>query len=99
MTLATEDQALAIYAILMEECGARGNWRDTFVSHMTATRFPKEFRLIGARLGFGGKVYQTHTREIPYVGCYPDEETAEQREKIKRTNARIKAIFEPATAE
>ncbi len=78
----------AIFDVLVEECGSRGDRldRDEFAYH-----FPEcvEFRFIGA-LGFGGKVWSDRGRL--YVTCYPEDETPKRRRMIDRANARLAAL-------
>jgi len=95
----TEDQATAIYDILLEECGetdVAGNERVAFALYMTDGRPRKEFRFQGA-LGFGGKCRINSNRPVPYVDCYPEDRTSLRDAMIDKANARIAALFAATT--
>lgn len=79
----------AVWAILVEECGA-----DPAMWGQFKAVWPKcgEFRFQGS-LGFGGKLYHSsngHDR----VDCYPEDATPERRTAIVRANARLRELAE-----
>lgn len=92
-----EDEAIAIYEILMELASAssRDDERSGFVRYATADLFV-EWRFQGC-LGFGGKLYADGW-DVPYVGCYREDETPAGRAVIDHVNARILALFEPESS-
>lgn len=84
----TEEQANAVYAVLVEYAGASEVQRDEFV-FMHINGRCDEYRLRG-RLGFGGKFWRRDWR----VSCYREDETPERSETIRATNealARLRA--------
>jgi hypothetical protein len=87
------DEAAAIYDVLVElACASSHNdERSGFVRYATADLFV-EWRFQGV-LGFGGKLYADGW-DVPYVGCYREDETPARRAVIDRVNARILALFE-----
>ena len=92
----TEQEANAVYSILVEECGAsrRPEEKLSFMFYMTDDGHPlKEWRFQGS-LGFGGKCRINSNHEHPYVDCYPEDETPARRRAIDRANARLAAMFE-----
>jgi hypothetical protein len=83
----TEEQANAVFDVLVERAGAREDMRDEFVFHLT--RGCEEFRFQGA-LGFGGKLYVEPRRWR--VSCYREDETPERVEAIWVTNAALDGL-------
>jgi hypothetical protein len=81
-----------IFTVLVEECAARESERDAFFHHWPEC---EEYRFIGS-LGFGGKIYCSGGKV--WVSCYPEDETPERNEIIKRANVRIAAIREKENA-
>ncbi len=75
-----------VWAILVDECGARD---DAFMEFIC--NWPKcvEFRF-GGKLGFGGKVWAD--RDRIHVTCYPEDMTDERRAIIERTNDRLSKL-------
>jgi hypothetical protein len=88
-----EDEAIAIYEILVELAGAssRDDERSGFVRYATADLFV-EWRFQGC-LGFGGKLYADGW-DVPHIGCYREDETPARRSVIDDVNVRILALFE-----
>jgi hypothetical protein len=80
----TEEQANAVYTVLVEHAGAVEDMRDEFVFHLT--RGCEEFRFQGS-LGFGGKLYVERRRWR--VSCYREDETPARVEAIQVTNAAL----------
>jgi hypothetical protein len=92
------DQALAIRAVLVEECGYRVHDRyDQFVDSIRTDAGKKhvchEYRFMGA-LGFGGKFRNNgNQNNTPHVDCYREDETPDRLAMIERANARIARLF------
>ena len=80
-------QARAVYAVLVEECGAPVISFDDFVSVFTGTSPTQEWRFCGD-LGFGGKFRHPEMR----VNCYPEDETPVRLAVIQQANARLAVI-------
>ena len=93
----TEEQAEVALQILKQECGYRPDQYDgpVFVRVITDQESPcHEWRFIG-NLGFGGKFRNNGNRgNVPYVDCYPEDETPERLVMIERANERLSAVFE-----
>ena len=87
----TEDEASAIYDILVEHCGASDapNARWAFVQNQVAASPPDEYRFQGAR-GFGGKCWSVGWR----VGCYPEDRNEERQAMIVAANAALLRMLE-----
>lgn len=87
----TDAEADAVYALLVEHCGAydREGSREMFVYH--ATRGCREYRFMGA-LGFGGKFY--NDGRTWRVGCYPEDMTADRAERIDRANVALAKLYD-----
>lgn len=84
----TEQQARDVYAILVTEAGARGGSDlDSFVLHFAGENPTNEWRFCGS-LGFGGKFRFPRMT----VDCYPEDETAERRSTIEKTNAKLREL-------
>jgi hypothetical protein len=98
MKALTEQEADAVYTILIEECGERdhadGRERGSFVRYMTSNENGKEFRFQGA-LGFGGKCWINSNRPVPYVTYYPEDYSVERENMVDRANERIAALLSP----
>jgi hypothetical protein len=87
----TLEQAKAVYAILVETCGAKENDPMGFVAHFTSREPATEWRFQGS-LGFGGKFrYPGMT-----VDCYSEDETPERLEAIQAANERLRLLNQPA---
>jgi hypothetical protein len=84
----TDQQADAIYDILVQECGALEDGRLSFVSNQT-TDFIGEWRFCG-KLGFGGKFWRNNGRM--YVSCYHEDLTKERVAMITAANDRLAAL-------
>lgn len=83
-------QALQVYNVLVQECGAPDSPDaiNTFVQVAgNSENSPMEYRFQGA-LGFGGKFYSPEMR----VTCYREDETPERLAMIERANARLAAL-------
>lgn len=82
----TENQAIAVFNILVEHAGARADEQDqaSFVLEFTKERPTSEYRFIGG-LGFGGKFRFPRLT----VDCYPEDETAALRGMVEKTNAAL----------
>jgi hypothetical protein len=80
----TEEQAYAVYDVLVEHAGAREDIREQFVFHLA--RDCEEFRFQGL-LGFGGKLY-VEPRGWR-VGAYPEDMTPARAETIRVANAAL----------
>jgi hypothetical protein len=90
MATLTNEQANAVYSILVEECGAPDGQRVDFVYHATTQDGEHgaglEWRFQGS-LGFGGKYYHHAGRQ--WVDCYTEDETPERLASIQRAEARL----------
>jgi hypothetical protein len=84
-------QAVAIWDVLVAECGNRNDEpeRGMFLRYITEETEPLEWRFMGS-LGFGGKFYVNGNGW--YVGCYREDRTTEGEEAIRLANEKIKAI-------
>jgi hypothetical protein len=82
----TEDQANAVYDVLVEHAGASEEQRDEFVIMHVNGRCD-EYRFIGS-LGFGGKFWRHDWR----VSCYREDETPERVEAIRITNEALAGV-------
>jgi hypothetical protein len=76
----TEDQANAVYDVLVKHAGASEAARDEFV-FMHVNGRCDEYRFIGS-LGFGGKFWRRDWR----VSCYWEDATLARVEAIRVTN-------------
>jgi hypothetical protein len=85
-----------LYDVLVKEAGAYDGdgEKNTFVqaalSHDENHSF--EYRFQGT-LGFGGKVWLWNG-PAPYVTCYKEDETAERKAVVDRTNAELKRLMD-----
>lgn len=78
---------LAVYALLVEHCGANPDQREDFVRAMEGDC--TEYRFIGS-LGFGGKLYHSRYNRPPLrVSCYPEDENPARITSIERANAAL----------
>jgi len=84
----TEQQANAVYDILVRVCGASETERQSFVIHQT-TEDVTEWRFCGS-LGFGGKFW--HNAGRIYVNCYREDETPERLKCIEEANKSLGAL-------
>lgn len=93
----TTEVAEKIWQILVDHAGAyvppAGEYDSSKVSFIrNATEGTwTEFRF-GGVLGFGGKIYNCHSRWL--VGCYSEDEGVKQKKAIARSNAALDALFE-----
>ncbi len=83
----TEQQAHAIWDILVEHVGAPESGRGGFVDDRDAIT---EYRFSGL-LGFGGKFWNSGGRW--YVTCYPEDETEGRRLLIQEANERLAELL------
>lgn len=91
----TEDQANAVYDVLVQYAGAPESWRYNFVYHQMHS-VCYEYRFQGD-LGFGGKFrrdYWTRTGERWYVDQYIEDETPVSKGIVEKTNAHL-ALLAP----
>lgn len=84
----TEEQANAVYNILVQHAGASEWRRDEFV-FMHANGRCDEYRFTGT-LGFGGKFW----RQQWDVTCYQEDVTPQRQKAIDETNAALAALRE-----
>ncbi len=89
----TEEQAHAVYALLVQHAGAHEDDRDAFVYHVA--HGCTEYRFQGC-LGFGGKLYVERRRWR--IGCYPEDKTAARVAIIDLTNAKLAELRAEVTA-
>lgn len=82
----TEEQANAVFDVLVEHAGASEYGRDEFVQLHVEGRCD-EFRFIGS-LGFGGKFWRRDWR----VSCYREDVTPERVEAIRVTNEALERL-------
>lgn len=80
-----ESTAKTVYAILIEECGARPDAEIAFVQAFSGdAELPMEFRINGS-LGFGGKFRYPAMS----VDCYPEDMTPARAKMIASANERL----------
>jgi len=93
----TLETALAVYDVLIEECGAsdKGRDRDAFIYTQTKKPICVEWRFCG-KLGFGGKFWNNSKF---YISCYSENETAERLAMINAANARLTELYQKHLAE
>jgi hypothetical protein len=91
----TEDEAHAVYDILVEECHARECWRDNFVYSQMRSDFPREYRFQGA-MGFGGKLWRNDDRI--YVSYYSEDRDSEKEQAKKAADERLANFVADAEA-
>jgi hypothetical protein len=84
----TEDEANAIYDVLVRHAGAFGDERRHFVQVQT-DKPCTEFRFRGS-LGFGGKFRRARDRW--YVDCYEEDMTPERDRAIRLANAALDGL-------
>ncbi len=82
----TEDQANAVFDILVADCAAIERERDSFVYHHTA-RNCSEYRCCWA-LGFGGKFRSKRFQ----VDGYPEDMNPKRRKICNKVNAELTAL-------
>ena len=92
-----------LYDILQEHADAHDSWRDNFVySFTTDLDTPmrcNEYRFQGS-IGFGGKLYRDRYFGdergvgVHRVGCYSEEESADNLAKIDKANEAIRGLEE-----
>ena len=87
--LITEEIANEIYDILIKNCGARKDDRDSFVHHHTTSLRSTEYRFSG-RIGFGGK-FRNHAGW--WVDCYPEDQNYNTMFAIIETNVLLQALW------
>jgi hypothetical protein len=86
----TEDEANAIYDVLVQHAGALEDDRRHFVQIQT-DKPCTEFRFIGS-LGFGGKFRRVAPEDRWYVDCYSEDMTPERERAIRITNAALDGL-------
>lgn len=93
----TNDQANAIYDVLVDFAGAREDSREDFV-YSQINRFISEYRFMGG-LGFGGKFWRTDGRrqngswgETWRVSLYREDETIDRLNMYHDTNRALTEI-------
>ncbi|HEU5108820.1 MAG TPA: hypothetical protein VFT95_09710, partial [Micromonosporaceae bacterium] len=86
----TEEQANAVWDVLVERAGASEAGREDFVAVQTRGGCD-EYRFIGS-LGFGGKFWTATNTSSWYVTCYREDETAARRSAIGVTNAALDGL-------
>lgn len=87
-----EATARLVYAVLIEECGARPDSEVAFVQAFSRDQaeMSREFRINGS-LGFGGKFrYPAMT-----VDCYPEDMTPARAKQIQAANDRLARYRNP----
>lgn len=83
----TLERAKAVYAILVDTCGAQADDPLGFVAEFTSKAPTTEWRFQGS-LGFGGKFrYPRMT-----VDCYAEDETPERLAAIRVANERLAVL-------
>lgn len=87
----TQEEANAVYDILVRYVGAHEQGRQDFVLSQTHLFVP-EYRFTGS-LGFGGKVYRTDARGRWRVGMYREDETADRLRDMALANAALIVEF------
>ena len=91
--IVSERQANAIYTVLVNEAGAREEYRPKFVSYLASDE-AYEFRFCGA-LGFGGKCkVDAHRKPSVYVDYYYEDGDQERDQMVHRCNSMIKEIMD-----
>jgi hypothetical protein len=94
MIKVTENQASAIYRILIDVCGASDStyarilFVDTFSYDPEKTYQTEEFRFQG-KLGYGGKIYNDSYHGIR-VSTYKENSTKEIQKMIQSANVLLK---------
>lgn len=84
-----EVRARAVWAVLVNVCGASTDEWDDFVHHaLRDARLEYSFR---GNLGSGGKVYMD---DPPRVSCYREDETPSRLAAVDGANAILAAIAE-----
>lgn len=87
-----EEQANAVYDILVADCGAFEDERLPFVFEMK--RGCREYRCCHA-LGFGGKFYPAEMQEVPAHVDYYAEDSTHKRDIIRvNTDEKLRKLAE-----
>jgi len=83
----------AIFNILVKDCGASNDSWDQFRHSMKLhdSSMSLEFRFKGG-VGFGGKFHRDNRDSKWRVSCYPEDETPERLETIRRANIMLEGI-------
>ena len=91
MAQLTEDQAKAIYQILVDICKASAHEHDLFgfVFHQTKPQECTEWRFQGC-LGFGGKFWRNSGKW--YVSGYQEDYTPERKATMAEANVALAAL-------
>lgn len=85
----TPEMQDAVFDILVEECGAPAIMREEFKLNWPGCI---EYRFKGL-LGFGGKVWASHTPGGRVaVSCYPEDRTTRRDAIVKAANDRLRAL-------
>lgn len=73
-----------LYQLLISEVGAKPGQVADFLTHQLGDEPCPEYRFQGS-LGFGGKLVYDRSRGFT-VTCYPEDETPERKELLKKVN-------------
>lgn len=91
-----EDEAGVIYGLLVALAGAYDDdgARYSFIRSVCKDDHPcREYRFQG-NLGFGGKFRNNgNNGGVPYIDCYPEDETPARRAIIDDVNEKFRQIF------
>lgn len=87
----TEDQANAVYDILVQYCGASSDEHDQYSFMYHQTTGCREYRFMG-NLGFGGRFWNL-LREWS-VNCYTEDVNPERQVMIDEANKALKGLRE-----
>lgn len=82
-----------VYDHLVKLAGAQESGRRSFLLALAGDSPPTEWRFQGL-LGFGGKLWPCRVDGVPYVTCYPEDETPVRLEIIRRVNAELEQLAE-----
>ena len=77
------------YDILVQECGAKEDDRDSFIAYCKENGETREWRFCGS-LGFGGKFWRNNGKL--YVNCYREDENPYRQMTILRANDRLSEL-------
>lgn len=83
------------FIIVVEECGASPALLPQFLANTQFQPDWTEWRFQG-KLGFGGKLWKTHSGRL-YVGYYAEDETEERFQMAKRANQRLAKLTDEPT--
>ena len=94
----TPEQAEIVYTLLVRLAGASFDpWeRQAFIRHVAHRKPPCSLYRFGGYLGAGGKfVNDGGNEDVPYVMCYPEDESPKRLNLIAHVNKELKLIFSP----